>query len=220
MADSPDDLPEAAPEGLTGFQVQVAQVFFSLPASAGFLLAGGAALAAQHLITRPTEDLDFFTGPGRGDVPTARDAFEAAAITRGWSVRRLRDTATFCRLLVSGPDNLLVDLALDSLPTLPSTGSVAGPTFGLEELAGRKVIALFDRAEARDFADVYVLAQRYDKTLLLARAAEVDAGFELTVFVDMLRTVSRFADEVLPVSADEVEALREFFAEWATELSA
>lgn len=27
MADSPDDRPEAAPEGLTGFQVQVAQVF-------------------------------------------------------------------------------------------------------------------------------------------------------------------------------------------------
>jgi hypothetical protein len=31
---------------LTSFQVEVARVFFELPASAGFLLAGGAALAS------------------------------------------------------------------------------------------------------------------------------------------------------------------------------
>jgi hypothetical protein len=44
---------------LTAFQLEVARIFFSLPASAGFLLAGGAALAAQHLTERPTQDLDF-----------------------------------------------------------------------------------------------------------------------------------------------------------------
>ena len=46
-------------------------------------------------------------------------------------------------------------------------------TFG-EELAGRKLLALFDRAEARDFADVYDIAQRYDIGLLLERAAQID----------------------------------------------
>jgi hypothetical protein len=43
--------------------MEVARLFFALPGSAGFLLAGGAALVAQHLTTRPTEDLDFFTTP-------------------------------------------------------------------------------------------------------------------------------------------------------------
>jgi len=42
---------------LTAFQMEVARLFFALPESAGFLLAGGAALVAQHLTTRPTEDL-------------------------------------------------------------------------------------------------------------------------------------------------------------------
>ena len=51
---------------LTDFQLEVTRLFFSLPASKGFLLAGGAALLAQHLTTRPTEDLDFFTAPDRG----------------------------------------------------------------------------------------------------------------------------------------------------------
>jgi hypothetical protein len=61
------------PSPLTDFQLEVAAVFFQLPASQGFLLAGGAALAAQHLTTRPTQDLDFFTSPGQGEVPAARE---------------------------------------------------------------------------------------------------------------------------------------------------
>lgn len=218
MEEPTERAPATVPEGLTLFQIQVAQLFFSLPASNGFLLAGGAALVAQHLTTRTTRDLDFFTGPGRGAVPTARDAFEVAAIAQGWTVRRVRDTATFCRLVVSGTEDLLVDLALDTPPNLPAIVSMAGPTFGLEELAGRKVIALFDRAEARDFADVYILVQRYTKPLLLARAAEVDGGFDLAIFADMLDTLSRFTDAEIPVSSAEVGILREFFTQWATEL--
>jgi hypothetical protein len=43
---------------LSAFQQEVARMFFALPASKGFLLAGGAALLAQHLTARP--------GTGRG----------------------------------------------------------------------------------------------------------------------------------------------------------
>ena len=57
---------------LSAFQLEVARLFFALPASQGFLLAGGAALLAQHLTARPTEDLDFFTAPERGHVLAAR----------------------------------------------------------------------------------------------------------------------------------------------------
>jgi hypothetical protein len=59
---------------LSAFQLEVARVFFALPDSRGFLLAGGAALLAQHLTARPTEDLDFFTAPESGSVLDARDA--------------------------------------------------------------------------------------------------------------------------------------------------
>lgn len=66
-------------------------MFFSLAASEGFLLAGGAALAAQHLTGRPTLDLDFFTGRDLGDVASARAAFERVTTGRGWGVERIRD---------------------------------------------------------------------------------------------------------------------------------
>ena len=203
---------------LTAFQITVAKLFFSLPQSDGFLLAGGAALAAQDLTSRPTRDLDLFTRVGGPSVPGVRDAFEAAVLGKGWTVRRIRDSETFCRLLVTGEDELLVDLAVDSPPNSPPSASSVGPTFGLEELAGRKVIALFDRAEARDFADVYVLALRYDPELLLQRAAEIDGGFDRGVFATMLGSLDRFTDSDIPVPPNSVTELRTFFRHWASQL--
>ena len=139
-------------------------------------------------------------------------------MARNWRVHRVRDTPTFCRLVVHGQEDLVVDLALDAPPSRPPTASIAGPTFGPEELAGRKVVALFDRAEARDFTDVFVLAARYSKSVLPARATEVDAGFSTEVFGEMLGTLARFAADELPIAADQVEQVRLFFAEWAAEL--
>lgn len=100
---------------LNDFQVQVAQLFFALPAATGFLLVGDAALVAQHP-TRPTQDLDFFTHSGGTGVPAARDALEAAPANQGWGTEQIRDEATFCRLIIHGNVNLLINLALDSPP--------------------------------------------------------------------------------------------------------
>lgn len=201
---------------LTAFQVRVARLFFTLPASELFLLTGGAALVAQRLIVRPTQDLDLFTRRP-GDVIAARDEFERAAGLQGWTVERIQDSPTFCRLLVHGAEDLLVDLALDSPPGQPPTASFVGPTFAPEELAGRKLLALFDRAEARDFADVFALAERYSKDLLLTQAAAIDAGFDERYFSDRLTSLSRFDDAEIPVEPAKVADLRAFFANWRDE---
>lgn len=78
--------------------------------------------------------------------------------------------------MVHGPEDLLVDIELDSPPLQPATASFLGPTFAPDELAGRMLLALFDRAEARDFADVFVLLQTYTKSELLTWAKDIDAG--------------------------------------------
>jgi hypothetical protein len=123
---------------LSAFQLEVTRLFFALPASQGFLLAGGAALLAQHLTARPTEDLD-----------------------------------------------------------------------------------LFDRAAARDFADVYVLAHRFGKDILLARAAQIDTGFDAKVLADMFATLDRFTDDEIPVpDRSSAAELRTFYSTWRSELAA
>jgi len=66
--------------------------------------------------------------------------------------------------IASSPNSYrLVDLAIDSPPSAPPTVTLLGPTLVPMELAGRKMLALFGRAEARDFADAYVLAKRFGK---------------------------------------------------------
>ena len=80
----------------------------------------------------------------------------------------------------------MVDLALESRPGMPARASVAGPTFAPEQLAGRKLIALFDRAAARDFVDVYSLARLFGKPTLLAHVALIDLGFDTQVLASMV----------------------------------
>lgn len=202
---------------LTDFQLEVARLFFSLPASKGFVLAGGAALVAQHLTSRPTQDLDFFTDV-EADVAVARAALTAAVRQRGWTVDTVQEGATFCRLQVTGSEALLVDLALDSRPGQPPTMSVAGPTYAPQELAARKVVALFDRYAPRDFADVFALTRTYDKADLLKWAGDLNPGFDRRYFVEALDVLPRYTDVDLSLGDVNVEALRTFFSEWADEL--
>ena len=114
---------------------------------------------------------------------------------------------------------MVTDLAVDTPPDFPASSTAAGPTLAPEELAGRKLLALFDRAAARDFADVRLLARRFGKDVLLARAAQIDAGFDIGTLAGMIATLDRFADDEIPVpEGSSVAELRAFYTEWRSEL--
>lgn len=138
---------------------------------------------------------------------------------RGWQSTRVQDSGSFVRLRIAGDDEVIVDLAIDTPAGRPPVISIVGPTFDPEELAGRKLIALFDRAEARDFVDVYVLAQRFGREVLLQRAAEVDLGFDHAVLATMLRSLDRFNDDEPSVEPADVDAVRSYFRDWASEMT-
>jgi hypothetical protein len=53
------------------------------------------------------------------------------------------------------------------------------------------VLAVFGRAEARDFADLMALEPRYGLDRLCELAAEKDLGFEPAVFAEMLGRFDR-----------------------------
>ena len=204
--------------GLTEFQVEVSQLFFSLPASDGFLLAGGGALLASGLSMRPTRDLDFFGEQGRANVGEMRRQFLVAASDNGWRCRVIQSSETFARIHLVGSEEVLVDIAIDVAARHSPVVTIVGPTFSSEELAGRKLLALYDRAEARDFVDVFVLCEKFGKDLILARAAEIEGSIEWSSLAEMMGAISRFSDEDLPIEQGRVLQLREFFERWASEL--
>jgi hypothetical protein len=87
---------------------------------------------------------------------------------------RQRDLSTFVRIEVSdGDDRCEIDLAID-YRALPAEPSDYGPTLAVRELAANKVLALFDRAEARDFLDLVELTRHFELPGLLELAAEKD----------------------------------------------
>jgi predicted nucleotidyltransferase component of viral defense system len=204
--------------GLSEFQIQVARMFFSLPESDGFLLAGGSALLAGGLTSRPTQDLDFFGEKDRVSVRDVCEQFLEEAEKRAWKCDVLQSGDLFVRLYVKGQDEVLVDIAIDAAAQFPPVVSILGPTFSHEELAGRKLLALFDRAEARDFSDVYVLAEHFGKELLLLRAAAIEISFDKAVLAEMMRSLVRFSDSEIPIDEALVQSVRLFFEEWAKEL--
>jgi hypothetical protein len=209
-------------DGLSPLQMQATRLFFSLPESAGFAVAGGAALLAQGLIHRPTRDVDLFLlDAAASAVATAATSYEAELDKMGWSHRRVIDQMDFIRLQISDrSEELLIDLGCDSPPEQHVDNTDLGPTLSPRDLAARKTLALFGRAEARDFADVYELAQRYGRDQLLAWAAADDRGFDMRVFADMLNSIDRLTDEDLPVDPSNTQKLRAYFHDWAAALSA
>lgn len=208
-------------ERLSRFQIEVARVFFDLPESVGFLLAGGGALIAQGIVERDTDDLDFFATRTNGDVAGAGDALTTAAGGHGWVAGVIRTGAEYRRLWIARSsragveDEVYVDLAIDSPPTGAPTITIAGPSFAPYELAVRKTLALFGRAEPRDFTDVHALHQRFDRDEILHAAARADDGFDLQVFVQMLRSHRRLAQDDFPISTVPIAELRAYFDIWA-----
>src|SRR5690606_5709671 len=148
-------------------------------------------------------------------VTRVKNEFSHALRRRRFEVDIIQDGPTFCRMVVRrGSESTLVDLAIDSPPQSTPVITVLGPTLPPLELAGRKLLALFGRAEARDFAEVYVLAQRFGKDVLVERARMLDAGFDTEVLSEMIATLGRFGDHELPLDGSEIPRLRSFFAAW------
>ena len=83
---------------------------------------------------------------------------EAARADAGLESRRLRDLPTFVPLLVGRElDRCEVDLAID-FRALDVEAAPLDPTLAPKELEANKVLAVFDRAEPRDFTDLDALA--------------------------------------------------------------
>lgn len=193
---------------LSALQERVAALVAALPESAGFALAGGAALAAHDMLKRATRDLDYFAGPDdAAAVQQFADAFEEAAKAAGLEVRRLRQAATFVRFDVRDRgDDCEVDVGID-YRALESVPTRYGPALDVRELGADKVLAIFGRAEPRDFVDLAQLTKRVPFDELLALAAAKDPGLDLAVLDQFMERVQVMRPGTLGLDVESYQAL-------------
>ncbi len=208
---------------LSPFQRRVAEVLFNLPEADRYALAGGAALILRRIISRETADLDAFIaarpGPDPGTVDALAEAFAAAAHDFGWTVQTSRRNSTFCRYFVSsGGDRTEVDLAVDSPPLEPPEAVGGLPVLTSLDLGGRKVLAIVDRLETRDYTDLYALAGILGRRTCIEVALSMDAGLRATDIADAFARVTSLLDRRFPEGTEDPALIRRYFTDWADEL--
>ncbi|MGH9226026.1 MAG: nucleotidyl transferase AbiEii/AbiGii toxin family protein [Acidimicrobiales bacterium] len=202
---------------LSPLQRRVATILRDLPEATGFALAGGAALIVRGQISRLTLDLDYFAVD-----PTAVDlllpVFVGAVRSAGLTVIEERVVPGFARLSVAdGPHQTGVDLATDAR-LLPAEPSDVGLVLSAEELAVDKVLAIFGRAEARDFVDLAAVEPRFGLEHLCVLASRKDAGFSRSVFGSMLARFRRLDRDEFDVQDEVFDATVEAVERWRSML--
>jgi hypothetical protein len=202
---------------LSELQRRVATVFSSLDGSAEFALAGGGALIVQGIVDRQTNDLDYFTTRSV-EVGRLLPGFVSALEEAGFAVVREQEAPGFARLIVDGlGDSTRVDLAADARLMVPVV-SEYGLVLSSEELASDKVLAVFGRAEPRDFVDLAALVVRHGLGRAMELAAQKDLGFDVAVFRQMLRRFDRLPFDEFDLSSGEFERLKATVDRWCAEL--
>lgn len=204
---------------LTPLQRQIREIVASIPDTEDLALAGGGALIVHGIVDRETRDLDFFSNSPE-EVDRLLPSVEKALRDDSLVVERLRVADGFAQLSVtSGSDQTTVDLAWDPR-LLPPTTTPEGPVLAEEEVAAGKVLALFGRAEARDFVDVSALVSRYGLEHLCQLAAEKDPGFDLAILAEMMSRIDRLPRNEFGIDDAEYERLRRSVEVWRHELLA
>lgn len=198
---------------LTSFQERIAAIISGLAEAEGFALAGGGALIVRGDVDRGTRDLDFF-GLTPESVNELAPAVELALTAEEIDVTTLLSNNGFVRLVASqGYERCEIDLAADArlfpIDTRPTVPTLTG-----EELAVDKVLAIFGRAEARDFIDFAAVEPKYGFERLCELAAEKDRGFSAHVFGEMLYRFDRLQRREFEIDDEGFTRLSQAVQSW------
>src|SRR5215467_4063984 len=147
-------------ELLTPFQKQVLKAFTGIEESKAFYLTGGTALSAFFLGHRLSEDFDLFTSQEPLIAIIARK-FKSTLENSGIRVQEVRSFSSFWEAVASKDnESFKVQLAYDSPFLLSKIEEREGLRIhSFEDIAAGKLLALYGRAEERDFIDIYCIVK-------------------------------------------------------------
>ena len=207
---------------------RIARIALAAGGRYGLALAGGYAVSAHGMGSRPSGDVDLFTSwQRRGEFPELAAAVIAALEAAGYKASVIMSAETFTRLILTDPadgSEEKVELSVDWRAHEPVQLDV-GPVLHADDAVANKVCALFGRALPRDFLDVdaAITSGRYTREQLLELAAEADRGFDRLLFADALGALTQITDTAFAeyrADPDMVADMRHRFAQWRQDLLA
>lgn len=201
---------------LTPLQVSLLNALGKTHLRDSFYLTGGTALSAFFLQHRFSDDLDFFTGEA-GQVARVVPVLEEVSKHLGIRVEVRRQFASFLEVFLHDVHGSVIkcDFALDSpfrlQPLVKHEGFDIRSDNALD-IACNKLSALFDRAESKDFVDIFFIDRElYPFAELLEQAKKKHIGLDNYWLAVSLMKVNEL--KLLPrmVKPLDVAELREFF---------
>lgn len=214
-------------EILTEIQKKILLLISSLPEKDAFYLTGGTALSAFYLKHRKSHDLDFFTTVEEIIHPFSQKV-EKVLIEEGLRIEKKRGFSSFVELVAMlESDSTVIHLALDTPFRFEKPREfVDFPGIKIDSLvdiAVNKLLALFGRAELRDFIDVYFLREHFSKNDLIEKAKRKDKGFDLYWLGVAMERIENLPDNssemYLLTKPCNMKELKEFFRTWRKEIA-
>jgi len=209
---------------LDPLQMHIARIALALPEARTLALAGGGAMIVHGFVDRATKDIDLFTEMDAGEALTVAAALRTALMTAGFLIEQAAKPPHENRFIVieSASGHVVqVEIFPDGGRLHPRVVMDIGPVLHHDDLAADKTLALWARAEPRDFVDVVALREKYGGRRLLELAAEKDRGFTVPTFVDALRTIRRITPnrwQAAGVSAEQAAGIERTVETWCAEL--
>lgn len=204
---------------------RIARIALSLPQARTLALAGGGAMIAYGFVERATKDVDLFTEIDADEALEVAAALRVALAGGGFTIEPAARPPHQNRFVAVDDESgaaVTVEVFPDGGRLRRCTVLDFGPVLHRDDVAADKTLALWGRAEPRDFVDVVALRSRYGGAELLRLAAEKDRGFTVRTFVDALGSIRRLAQvdwESAGVSAQRAADIVAAVEAWRAELT-
>ncbi len=194
---------------LTLLQRDFLSSFFAQPAAQAFVLTGGTALAAFHLLHRLSDDIDLFAVAPLSDAELKHSevlefgfqAAQDAGVAIGAKIEGRAPSVHFHQLFLTRGDEprLKIDLVRDPGPQFSEPLTVEGVRVDSSLNIGVNKVTALSRLAARDYVDLFFLVKagfQFDE--LLERAKQKDRGLEEFYLTMALRAVEKIEPNDLP----------------------
>lgn len=207
---------------LEGEHARLVEIALPVCAEYGLALAGGYAIKAHGLVSRPSDDIDFATcaSAPMGEIITAlANAYRSA----GLAVKIRRGDARKGHLDVGFASGGVyrVDVLKEPLSHPPAM-LTCGPVVALPDVVGMKVCALQGRALPRDAIDVHAASELFSGFELITLGRRIlDDEFSVESLREALEYVLTYGDDEFAFygcSVRHIAAIRVWAQEWADQI--
>jgi hypothetical protein len=213
--------------GIGDFHREVVAAVIAVLDGHGFALAGGNALLAHGIGSRPTRDVNLFSNQA-GAVSAVAAAVEPALREAGFFVERID---TFAALLdafpgladhraewtvARGGKQVMLQIASGDRARPPVVMEI-GPVLDVQDVVASKVCALVMRGEVRDIIDVGAALRRFTPEKLISLAWSREPGYTYDDFTDIGPRLDRLDDQEFiryGLTPADIADLRKCFEAW------